>query len=176
MEKEKKAKNKIRYNTGESEEIKSLIIVVIVVVLIVCGLYLVTRIFITKDLFKKDEPETEEVTPGVISYDKIVMGQLLNRPYDEYYVAIYDQANGDYIIDMITLINSYEQSAKHLHVYTVDLSNQLNKDYYDPENVNVDAKTLSDLKVGDITLIKVKKGAINKFIVDYAKMEKELGL
>ena len=32
------------------------------------------------------------------------------------------------------------------------------------------------MKVGDITLIKVKNGKIEKYIVDYAKMEKELGL
>ena len=176
MEKEKKAKNKIRYNTGDSAEIRSLIIVVVAVILIVCGLYLATRLFVTKDLFKKEEEVVEEVTPGEISYDTIIMGQLLNRPYDEYYVAIYNQTDGDYIIDMLTLVNSYKQLDKHLHIYVVDLSNKLNEDYYDPEKVNVDAKELSDIKVGDITLIKVKKGAINKYIVDYAKMEKELGL
>ena len=32
------------------------------------------------------------------------------------------------------------------------------------------------MKVGDITLVKVKNGKIEKYIVDYAKMQKELGI
>lgn len=176
MEKKKKVKNKIKYSTGESDEIFSLVTVILVVVLIVGGLYLATRAFVTKDLFKKKEQEVEQVTPGTVQYDVIIMGQLLNRPYDEYYVAIYDAAEGDYILDMMTLVSSYNNQSKHKHIYTVDLSNKLNADYYDPSNVNLDAKKVEDIKVGDITLIKVKKGAIVKYIVDYAKMEKELGI
>ena len=65
---------------------------------------------------------------------------------------------------------------EHKHVYTIDLSNELNKAQYDAENVNTKAKKVSEMKVGDITLIKVKNGKIEKYIVDYAKMEKELGL
>ena len=176
MEKNKKTKNRIKYSTGEGDEIKNLLLVILIVVIIVGALYLATRLFVTKDLFKKEEPEVETVTPGSISYDKIIMGQLLNRPYNEYYVAIYDASKGDYIIEMMSLVSNYNQAKNHLHIYTVDLSNKLNEEYYDPDKVNVDAKSLDDIKVGDITLIKVKKGAIVKYIVDLEKMEKELGL
>lgn len=178
MEKEKSKvkKNKVNYKTTEQEEIKKFLIVVLVVMVCVGAIYLTTRAFVTKDLFKDKTEEVEQVTPGSINYEVTIMGQLLNRPYDEYYVAIYNTAEGDYITDMAMLVYNYSQKEKHLHMYTVDLSNVLNSDYYDPENVNVDAQTLEDIKVGDITLIKVKKGKINKYIVDYAKMEKELGL
>lgn len=178
MEKEKKKvkKNIVNYKTAEQEEIKKFIIVILVIILCVGGIYLVTRAFVTKDLFSSNEPETEEVVPGTVNYEVAIMGQLLNRPYDEYYAVIYNQVEGDYIAEMTSLVYDYTNKEKHLHMYTIDLSNKLNESYYDAENVNVKAKKLKDIKVGDITLIKVKNGKIVKFIVDYAKMQKELGI
>ncbi len=180
MEKEKKVvkknKNKIKYSTGETEEIRHLIIVILVVIIAVCGLYLATRAFVTKDLFTKKEAETEEVTPGEISYENIIVGQILNRPYDEYYVVVYNTEEGDYSYDMQILTSEYSVLDKHLHIYTVDLANKLNADYYDSENASTEATDLKDIKFGDITLIKVKNGKMVKYIVDYSKMEKELGV
>ena len=176
-ENKKTKKNVVKYQTAEQTEIRNFIIVIVVVLLCVGAIYLLTRAFVTKDLFTKSEaPTTEEVVAGKVNYEVAIMGQILNRPYDEYYVAIYNSAEGDYAADMATLLYSYTQKEKHLHIYTVDLSNKLNDGYYDPENVNVEAKSLSELKVGDITLIKVKKGKISKYIVDYSKMEKELNI
>lgn len=177
MEKEKNKvkKNKVSYQTTEQEEIRKFLIVILVVLLCVGLIYLCTRVFVTKDLFKGKENETEEVVSGKINDEVAIMGQILNRSEDEYYVAIYD-STGKYTGDMGKLVYTYTAKEKHLHVYTVDLNNSLNSDYYDPENVNEKAQTVGEIKVGDITLIKVKKGKINKYIVDYAKMQKELGV
>ena len=170
-------KNKINYvTTEETNELKKFLIVIVVVLLCVGGIYLVTRAFVTKDLFKDEEPTTEEVTPVVPNYDIAIMGTMLNRPEDTYYVVIYNTVEGDYVADMSALVSSYNAKEGHKHIYTVDLSDYMNQSYYDPENVNVKAKTLEEVKVGDITLIKVKKGKIDKYIVDLAKMKKELGL
>lgn len=179
MEKEKsKVKKKnVRYETTEQAEIKNFIVVLIVVVLCVGGIYLATRLFVTKDLFKDEEEKVEEVAAGVVNYEVATMGMILNRPYDEYYVAIYDNTStSTYFYDMLSLVYGYYENEKHLPVYTVDLANVMNESYYNPENVNVNAKTLAEIKVGDITLLKIKKGKIDKFIVDYAKMQKELGV
>lgn len=178
MEKENKKvkKNKVKYQTAEQQEIKKFIIVILVVIACVGVVYFVTRAFVTKDLFTESENETKDVVSGTVNYEVAIMGQLLNRPYDEYYAVIYNNVEGDYIADMSTLVYDYTSKEKHLHMYTIDLSNELNKGYYDPENVNTKAKKLSDVKVGDITLIKVKNGKIDKYIVDYAKMKKELGI
>mgnify|MGYP003318683849 CR=1 FL=1 len=43
-------------------------------------------------------------------------------------------------------------------------------------SIPINAKSVSEMKVGDITLIKVKNGKIDKYIVDLAKMKKELGI
>lgn len=167
--------NKVKFETSEQAEMKSFLIVILVVIVCVGAVYLITRAFVTKDLFKKDEPETEEVITGVVNYDVAIVGQIMNRPYNEYYVVVYD-STGDYNTDMTMLINNYKAKKEVLHTYVVDLSNKLNESYYDPENVNESPTGVSDMKFGDITLMKVKKGKVVKYITDLSKMEKELGV
>lgn len=181
MEKEKKnvkkvKKNKINYNTTEQEEIKKFLIVVLVVLIGVGAIYLLTRVFITKDLFQKEDPVVETVQEGKPDDSVTIMGQLLNRPYKEYYAIAYDQSKIEVLYEMMAIVESYNNVDKHLHIYSIDTSNVMNKDYYDPENVKLDAKTLEEVKLGDKTLIKVKNGKIDKIIVDVAEMKKELGI
>ena len=180
MGKEKKKKNnkryKVNYVTEEEKEIRRFVIVLIVVVLAVAGIYLLTRAFVTKDLFTKSGDETQEVTEGKVNYDVAMIGNMLNRPYKKYYVVIFDSTNIDYSSDMNSLIYNYSLLKKDKHLYTVDLSNSLNDGYYEPKKVNTKATTLKDLKVGDITLLEVTDGKISKFIVDYDKMQTELGI
>lgn len=180
MEKENKKvkKNKVKIQTAEQLEIRNFLIVILVVLLCVGGIYLATRLFVTKDLGKNNDNQTQEETvSGTINYETAIMGTILNKADKEYYVAIYDQSDkGKYFADMLTLMFAYAEKENSLPVYTVDLANKLNADYYDPENVNVKATSVKDMKVGDITLLRVKKGKITKYIVDYAKMEKELGV
>lgn len=167
--------SKVDYRTSEQDEMIKFVIVILVVLLCVGGIYIFTRAFITKDLFKDDTQTNEVVKEGTVNYDVAIMGQLLNRPYKQYYAVIYD-STGDYAYDMTTLVSSYTKLKGHKHIYTIDLSNDLNKTYYDVEKVNTKATKISEIKVGDITLVKIKNGKIDKYIVDYAKMEKELGV
>ncbi len=168
-------KNKVYYANNEAGEFVNFLIIILIIALLCGGIYLATRAFVTKDLFDK-KSDTEEIVQGAINYDVATMGTMLNRPYSEYYVVVYDATEGDYISDMSSLVYNYNALEKHLHVYTVDLSNTMNKSYYDPENVNVNAKTLEEVKVGDITLIKVKNGSIVKYVTDLSKMKDELGV
>ena len=162
--------------TTEQSELKSFLIVILVVLVGVGLLFLATKAFVTKDLFGGNKEETEEKeVVGEVNYDVTIMGSLLNRPYDVYYAVIYD-TTGDYVYDMSALVTSYKEVKDAKHIYTIDLNNKLNEGYYDPANVNTKAKKLSDVKVGDMTLIKIKDGKINKFITDYNKMKKELGV
>ena len=176
MGKENVKKNKIKYQTDEQKEIVRFVVVILVVILCVGVIYVATRAFVTKDLFKAKTDETEVINPGSINYDVAIMGEILNRPYDEYYVAIYDKADGKYISDMSSMVYLYGQKEKHLHIYTVDLSNKMNEGFYDPENVNSSAQSVNDMKVGDITLLRVKNGKIVKYIEDLEKMKSELGV
>ncbi len=164
-------KEKIR--TAEQEEMYKFGIVILVVVIICAGVYLLTRAFVTKDLFKK---ETEpEIVEGSVNYDVAIVGEILNRPYDTYYVFVYDK-NGAAASDMAAIIYDYKNKEESLHTYTVDLANKLNASYYDKEKENVNATTVDSFMFGDATLIKVKDGKVEKYINDLAKMKKELGV
>lgn len=168
--------NRISYKTEEQKEITKLIIIILVVTCLVAGAYLVTRAFVTKDLFDKGTQEEKVVVPGEINYDVTIVGSILNRPYSEYYVVVYDTTNKDYATDIRSYVATYSAKAKHLHIYTVELDNPLNKDFYDPENVKLDTKNVEELRFGDVTLLKVKKGEITKAVTDLEKIKKELGI
>ncbi len=179
--KPKKA-TKIKFETAEQAEVKKFFVVILVVLICVGGIYLFTRAFVSKDLFKKDEPKTEEVVDGEVNYDVTIMGQILNRPYDEYYVLIYNQSEGEYMGEMANIRYEYDnkEDDKKIHMYSVDLANELNKSYYDKDNENTKAKTLDEIKVGDKTLLKIKKNKksgkleVSKYITDIDEMKKEL--
>ena len=164
-------KEKIR--TAEQEEMFRFICVILVVVIICAGVYLLTRAFVTKDLFKKEE-ETK-VVEGTVNYDVALVGQILNRPYDNYYVFVYKK-DGDSASQMSSMIYQYKAKEKSLHTYTVDLSNNMNSKYYAPDKENTKATSVDDFAFGETTLIKVKEGKVEKYIVDVEKMQKELGL
>jgi hypothetical protein len=172
----KERKNKISYKTEEQKEVTKLVIIICVVTILVAGAYLCTRAFVTKDLFKKDTAEEKEVIPGEINYEVTIVGSILNRPYSEYYVAVYDSDNSDYASSMMGVVSSYTAKAKHLHMYTVDLDNTFNKDFYDPEHVKLDTNKVEELRFGDVTLLKISKGKIEKSFTDMEKIKKELGV
>lgn len=177
MEKETKkikpakiAKTK-NYKTEEQQEMIKFIVVLLIVAICVVGVYIFTRAFVTKDLFNENE---EETVTGSINYDVAVVGTMLNRPYDEYYVISYDSTASDAATND-ALLSNYKNTATALKIYYVDLNNELNKSYYSEES-NKDAKTISELKLGDLTLIKIKNGQINKYIEGYENIQKQLGL
>lgn len=168
-----KKPEKIYYATSEQKDVKSFIIVVLVVLCCVGLIYLATRAFVTKDLFNKEEEEV--TTPATVNYDKAIVGNMLGKPEKEYYVVVYDMT-GNYMSDMSSLVSSYNNKENHKHIYTVDLSNKLNADYYDVENENVKATSVENFKFGDVTLIKVVDGKVKLYLTDITKMKKELGV
>ena len=163
---------KEKYRTAEQDEIRKFVIVVIVVLLMVVGIYFLTRAVVTKDLFKN---ETSEKVKGEVNYDVAIVGEILNRPYDEYYIAVYS-TDGEKASEMSGLVSNYQGQEKHLHIYTVYLNNELNKKYYNPEKENTKATKVNEFMFGNATLLKIKNGTVEKYITDHAKMEKELGL
>ena len=167
-----KGREKIR--TAEQEEMFRFICVILIVILCVAGVYVLTRAFVTKDLFGKEE--TKEAVAGTVNYEVAIVGQILNRPYDSYYVFVYN-TTGDNASNMSTIISSYKnKTGDKLHVYTVDLNNKLNAEYYDASKENVEAKDVDSFKFGDKTLLKIKDGKVDKYITDLEKMKKELGV
>ena len=83
----KKTIKEEKYMSDESREVRNFVIILLSVIVIVLIVYGVSKVFID------DEPASTEknVQKGVIDYDKVSVGTMLNRNYSEYYVAIYDE-------------------------------------------------------------------------------------
>ena len=160
-----------KYVSEEGKELKRFIIILFSIIVLVLIVYGITR------FVKKDEQTKDEVTAGVIDYDKVSIGTMLNRNSSEYYVILYDGKNENAIL-YSAIINKYIAKSDSKKIYYCDLDNKLNSAYKakNKDNVNKDAKSIDELALGDLTLIKVKNGKIDKYIEDIDTIKSELGL
>ena len=127
------------------------------IVLIVCAVLLVFY-FITVLVNKKgsDTDYSENTTP-TIQYSKILVGQILNRNEDEYYVLV-ENENDQYLeLYNYYLSSDYEDA---LEYYTVDLSDVFNENHIGEETyVEGD---VSEFKFAETTLLKIKDGNVKR--------------
>ena len=160
--------------TDEDKTIRNFIIIFVIVLLLAVGAYYFTRYVVNKDNegSKTEESETKEVE---IDNSIAIVGTMLGKVESNYYVILYksdDSKSGTYM----GLVSKYQILPKAKAVYTVDLSNALNKDYYDKDNVNLKADNIKDLRFGDITVLEVKDGKIVKSYDTVEKIKKVWGL
>ena len=125
-------------------EVKKGIIVIVVVLVVLVAMY-----FLTVKILSKDTKD-DKVTENSIQYDEIMAGESFNQNNDEYYVIYYDASNK--YSNLSSLISSYQLNGTGIRLYSVDLSDGINKKYVtDGEIVTDDA---SSLRVKDQTLLK----------------------
>ncbi len=165
-----------KYNLSEEQkEIVKLVKILLIVLVILSLVYLGSRAFISKDLFNKDKDDSvssETTTPEVnFDYTKTIIGTMFNRPYKEYYVMIYNSNNEKYT-DYISLLTKYKGTTK---LYVVDLNEAFNKKYQSEES-NPLATSISELKLSDFTLVKIKNKKIAKYLETKEAMTSELGI
>lgn len=163
-----------KYETEEQIELKQFIKILIILIILVVGVYFLTRIFVTKDLFNKKE-ETKEAIEGSINYSTTLIGNMFNKPDKEYYVLMYntDDIEAAYYSGFIS---NYSQNENALKIYFANLNNELNKKYVteNSDEVNINTTKFEEFKVGKIALIKVANGKISKAITDTDDIAKEL--
>ena len=158
-----------KYKSDTEIEVYRFIKILIGVIIVVAGAY-----FIANAIDKKNESTKETATEVEISSTKIIVGSILNRPYDNYYVLAYKSQDNESVV-YETLLSMYLSKEKALKVYVVDLDNGLNKGYYS-EKGNPKATKIDDLKISSPTLIKVSKKKIAKYVEGQESIKKELGL
>lgn len=153
----------------ETYSIKNLIKILIILVLIFGLFYLIT-IFLVKDKAIKDESST-----AVIDSSKITLNQLLSQNDKEYYViatkkSLYDSSyiKANYIEIYDEYINKYLQEEDALNFYYVDLDDALNKKYLSDKSNLVNE--ISDLKINDEVLFKIKNNKIEKTYIGKEKI------
>lgn len=162
-----------KIKTEEQEQIERFIKILLIILIAITGIYLFTKFIVTKEDYKYKA----NVTEGVIDYNKLIVGNILNQNYDEYYVFVYN-GNENKAIYYSSLIDKYMAEENAKKVYWVDLSNKLNEKFItkNKEEVNFDAKNISEIKFGEYTLLKISNKQITKYInnIDDAKKELEI--
>ena len=144
----------------ETKTMKQFLITLIIVIIGVVGIYLLTKYVVKKDNATNNSSNTEE--KNYIDPNTAIVGTMLNKSSDAHYVIIYDKTK-DNATTYYSLVSTYKAKDKALKVYTVDLSNSLNKKYIATDNkTNPKATNLEDLKFGEVTLLKVKNNKITE--------------
>jgi len=151
----KEGKSLIPESSIEENQIKKLVSIIILLIFIVCAIYLVSALFITKELdWFEDKKANTETT---LVSNTILASETFKQKEEEYYVYFYDYKDED--TDISSVISSKLSSSK---VYKVDTSSALNKNYVS-EQSNKSAKNLSELKVKSPTIIKVTGETISAY-------------
>jgi len=118
--------------------------------------YLITALFMGELNFERNKLPNQ--TPNVsIQYKEILAGETFNRPEQEYYVIFYKFDDTDAAI-INNLSNQYSQKENALKIHIVDLGKKFNKSIYSETIKNLNANNIVDLRLQDITLIKIKNG------------------
>lgn len=159
--------------TDDQIKIRSFIITLIVMIILVVGLYFLSVLIIDK----KDNKNTNTTkdTEVEISYDIASVGMILNRPYNDYYVMVYDSTISEamYYSSLITGYMGKENSKK---IYFTDLSTRLNKAYASGnETGNKDVKNnIDDFSFGKVTLLHIKDNTVVNYYEDITTIEEIL--
>lgn len=139
----------------EEYNVKKIVITCVIVLVSIGLVYLISALFITKELDWFSKEEVKENTSSV--ENSILASAIFKQKEDEYYVYFYDFNKDN---NMYKNIVSSKLSSKK--VYNVDTSSGLNSNYVSDVS-NKKATGLDDLKVINDTVIKI----VGDTIVEY---------
>lgn len=139
----------------EEYNVKKIVITCVIVLVSIGFVYLISALFITKELDWFSKEEVKENTSSV--ENSILASAIFKQKEDEYYVYFYDFNEDN---NMYKNIVSSKLSSKK--VYNVDTSSGLNSNYVSDVS-NKKATGLDDLKVINDTVIKIVGDAIVEY-------------
>lgn len=162
----KRERNKVNYSMNETDGFKKFFIVLASVLAFIGLVYLgvlgLEKLGVFEAGYTKPSKEATE-----ISTEYIMIGTVFNRPEKDY-IVIFD----DYSKNRNPYVNSLAENNK-LRAYKVDMSKPENAKYAsDTSNANV--KKDSELKINDVTMIRITKGKVSKYITGADKIEEYL--
>ena len=166
----KQTKKEEKQMEKDSYSLKNLVSIIIIIVIILGVFYLITTLVI-------DPVEVNNTNNSITDIDstKITLNNLLNRNENEYYVLA-TKENDNNKINYLELynnyINTYSSKENALPFYNVDLKDALNKNYI-AEELNI-SNEISELKLNDETLFKIKNGKIEEYFVGSKEILKAL--
>lgn len=172
MKKAKLVKNNKKQEIIEKDSysLKSFLLIILVLVIILGIFYLITTLVV-----KPVNPTDNDNGVTIIDETKITLNNLLNRKEKEYYVLATKQNNNaqaNYQTLYNNYITEYKKQEGALTFYNVNLDDALNKGYIsDKLNISND---LSELKVNDDILFKIKDNKIEEYFAGSKNILKQL--
>ncbi len=158
----KRERNKNKVELTAKDQVISFLKTLGLVVVFIGVLYLGILGMKSLGLFEKGY--TKPTSEATISYEYILLGTVFDRNEKEYYV-IFD----DYEKNLHTNISELV-SKKKLPVYKVDMSKGENASCK-ADKSNPNAKDASELKINDVTVIKIKNKKIAEYITGVENIE-----
>lgn len=153
----KEGKSLKNENITEDYSLTKFVKVSVIVILSAVFLYLVSAIFITKEINLFGKNNTTNTTNQTVS-NAILAKSIFNQSEESYYVYFYDFNESNNNIN--TIVSSKLSESK---VYRVDTSSSFNSKYVS-DTSNRSATTLDDLKVVKNTLIKIEGDTITMYL------------
>ena len=153
----KEGKSLKNENITEDYSLTKFVKVSVIVILSAVFLYLVSAIFITKEINLFGKNNTTNTTNQTVS-NAILAKSIFNQSEESYYVYFYDFKESNNNIN--TIVSSKLSESK---VYRVDTSSSFNSKYVS-DTSNRNATTLDDLKVVKNTLIKIEGDTITMYL------------
>ena len=140
--------------------------VILGVVSIFCVFYLITFFVVVKEV---DDTKYDDVS---ISVDNIIVGRSLSMSEEKYYVLYYDTKDEEINEKYSPIVSSYIYSSSEdkVKLYTVDMSDALNKKYASEES-NTKPTTESEIAIKGTTLMVVENGEVVDYIEDQDRIK-----
>lgn len=163
-------KNKIENVGSFDTDISKVIYIILGVVCVFCVFYLITLFVLNKD---DNTTKTDEEVE--ISLDTTIVGRSFSMPEDKYYVLYYDAKDEEVSEEYSSTITNYiySTSEDHVKLYTVDMSDALNKKYVSEESKPMPEK-VSDIAIKGTTLMVIEKGKVVEYTEDKTRIEELL--
>lgn len=156
-------------NTVEANnELVNLIKIVVIVCVVLLAFYFITVLVNKKT---KGSAFSDDDSVAVIQYDKIIVGEILNRTENNYLVLVEKEndVNSNLYQSYLSIYSGKENALK---VYNVDLSEVFNLNYVGDETILDNG--IQNYKFSDTTLIKVSDGNISEFYIGLEAIENYL--
>ena len=154
----KEGKSLEKVEIKENNQIKKYIINVISLIGIFALIYLISALFITKELDWFNKKESNTTNSNSVS-NAILASETFKQKESSYYVYFYDFDEEEKDSDITNLVNSSLSNEK---VYKVNTKSAMNSNYVS-DTSNKDAKTIDNLKVVAHTLIKITDDTIVEY-------------
>lgn len=158
--------------SDEQIEIRNFFIILVVVILAFLGIFFLGKNEekkMNKDAVKETETEVE------IDYTNINVGTILNRPYEDYYVMVFDSESVD-APRYDAIIQGYSSNENAKKVFVVDLGSTQNSKFKSKDGkTNPNVKTdVTEFSFGEITLLYVKNEKVVNYYEDLDEIQNVL--